>query len=213
MAYTICENVKMGPGSRIQDYVIIGQHPCGSPDEMETLIGEGAIIRSHTVIYSGNRIGGGFQTGHGVLIRECNDIGDHVSIGSGSEIAHHVTIGNGVRIHSRAFVPEFTTLEDGCWIGPSVIFTNDPHPLCPSSSECMKGATVRRGAKIGANVTVLPNLTIGENALVGAGSVIVSDVPEGAVMAGNPAVIIKWIDELACPFGIVERPYIQGVRR
>jgi acetyltransferase-like isoleucine patch superfamily enzyme len=75
----------------------------------------------------------------------------------------------------------------------------------------MKGATVKGGAKIGANSTILPGVTIGEGALVGAGSVVVSDVPEGAVAAGNPAKVIKWIDDLKCPYGLVEKPYMQGV--
>ena len=213
MDYTVYENVRMGPGSRIQEYVIIGLQPEGSVEEMETWIGEGAVIRSHTVIYSGNRIGKGFQTGHGALVRECNEIGDRVSVGSGTEIGHHVVIGHGVRIHSQAFVPEFTTLEDGCWIGPNVVFTNDPHPLCPSSERCMRGATVRSGAKIGANATILPTVTVGEMSLVGAGSVVTADVPEGAVVAGVPAKVIKWIDDLRCPHGFVEKPYLQGVRR
>jgi acetyltransferase-like isoleucine patch superfamily enzyme len=197
----------MGRGSRIQDYAIIGISPEGSSEKLETIIGDGAVIRSHTVIYGGNRIGEGLQTGHGVLIRESNRIGDRVSIGSGTEIAHHVKIGDGVRIHSHAFIPEFTTLEDGCWIGPNVVFTNDPHPLCPASHDCMRGATVRIGAKIGANATILPGLIVGKMALVGAGSVVTTDVPDGAVAAGVPAKVIKWIDDLRCPHGLVERPY------
>ncbi len=212
MTYTICENVRLGPGYAIQDYVIVGLRPDGSVDDMETLIGENAVIRSHTVIYAGNTIGEGFQTGHGALIRECNEIGDLVSVGSGTEIGHHVIIGDRVRIHSQAFVPEFTTLESGCWIGPNVVFTNDPHPLCPSSARCMKGAIVKVGAKIGANTTILPDVTIGEKSLVGAGSVVTSDVPEGAVVAGVPAKVIKWIDDLSCPYDFVEKPYSEGVR-
>jgi NDP-sugar pyrophosphorylase family protein len=73
---------------------------------METRIGTGASINSHTVIYAGNRIGRNFRAGHHVLIRELNEIGDDVSIGSGSNVEHHVRIGHGVRLHSNVFVPE-----------------------------------------------------------------------------------------------------------
>lgn len=151
------------------------------------------------MIYAGNRIGKRFQSGHNALIREENSIGDDVSIGSGSIIEHHVKIEDGVRIHSRAFVPEFSILEAGCWIGPGVVITNAKYPLAPDAKKTLKGATVRRGAKVGANSTLLPGVVIGENALVGAGSVVTKDVPAGAVVAGNPAKVIKMVSEL--PYG------------
>jgi acetyltransferase-like isoleucine patch superfamily enzyme len=159
------------------------------------------------VIYAGNTIGDNFQTGHQVMIRELNDIGREVSIGTGSVIEHHVKIGDRVRIHSRVFIPEFSVLEEGCWIGPGVVMTNAFHPLCPKVKDCLVGPTVKKGAKIGANATLLPGVVIGENALVGAGAVVTKDVPAGAVVAGNPAKIIKQIDELDCPFDLIAKPY------
>ena len=89
-------NVHLGAGCRVGDFVIIGEPPRGSVSgELPTVIGDGAIIRSHTVIYAGNTIGGGFQCGHGVLLRETNTIGHGVSIGSHTVIEHHVTIDDG----------------------------------------------------------------------------------------------------------------------
>ena len=76
-------------------------------------IGEGSVIRSHTVIYAGNVIGRNFQTGNKVNIRESNRIGNNVSVGTLSVIEHHVEIGDGVRIHTQAFIPEYSVLEDG----------------------------------------------------------------------------------------------------
>jgi len=206
--YKIYPNVKLGKNYQIGEYVIIGVPPRNSlPGELETIIGDDAIIRSHSVIYAGNIIGNNFQTGHGVMVRELNKIGDNVSIGTSSVVEHHVTIGNGVRIHSQAFIPEYSVLEEGCWLGPNVVLTNVFHPLCPKAKQCLKGPVIARNAKIGANCTLLPDITIGENALVGAGSVVVEDVPANSVVAGNPAKVIKSIDELRCPYGIIEKPY------
>ncbi len=87
-------------------------------------IGSGALIRSHTVIYAGSVIGDRFMAGHGALVREENEIGDRVSIGSHSVVEHHVRLADGVRIHTGAFVPEFSILEEGAWLGPHVVFTN-----------------------------------------------------------------------------------------
>jgi acetyltransferase-like isoleucine patch superfamily enzyme len=178
-------------------FVVIGQ--MGGDQESqnaETSIGPGAIIRSHTVIYSGNRIGARFQTGHGVLVREMNVIGDNVSVGSGSVIEHHTRIGNGVRLHSKVFVPEFSVLEDDCWLGPNVVLTNARYPRSPQVKDQLVGPTIERGAKIGANSTLLPGVRIGANALVGAGAVVTRDVPPGAVVAGNPARVINSITHL-----------------
>lgn len=206
--YRIYPNVHLGQNIQLGDFVVIGQPPQGvEPGELPTTIGEEAIIRSHTVIYAGNRIGRLFQTGHGALIREANEIGNEVSIGSHSVIEHHVRIGNGVRIHSQVFVPEHSILEDGCWLGPNVVLTNALHPLCPKAKECLKGARVGRGAKIGAGAILQPDIVIGENALVGAGAVVVEDVPPGAVVVGNPARVIKTIEELECPYDLIEKPY------
>src|SRR5687768_1404264 len=92
------------------------------------MIGPNAASRSHAVIYAGNRIGANFQSGHAVLIRELNEIGDDVSIGSHAVIEHHVKLGNRVRVHSNAFIPEYSTIDDDVWIGPNVVITNARYP-------------------------------------------------------------------------------------
>ncbi len=206
--YIVHRNVSLGKNAQIGYYVVIGVPPRGSKEgELRTIIGMQAVIRSHTVIYAGNKIGDNFQTGHNVLIREKNRIGNNVSIGSNSVIEHHIEIANNVRLHSQVFIPEFSILEDGCWIGPNVVLTNAYHPLCPEAKKCLKGPTIRKGAKVGANSTVLPDIVIGEYALIGAGSVVVDNVPPRVVAAGNPAKVMKSIEELTCPYGLVESPY------
>lgn len=197
MNYKICPNVQIGKNAVIEDFVIIGVPPRGKKEgELSTVIGDDAVIRSHTVIYAGNRIGNNFQTGHHVMIREENEIGNNVSVGTSSVIEHHVKIGNGVRIHTQAFIPETSVLEDGAWIGPNAVITNAAYPLSPDAKKELKGAIIKKQAKIGANATLLPGVVIGENALVGAGSVVTKDVPANKVVAGNPATIINDVQNL-----------------
>lgn len=204
----IYPNVRLGASVEIGDFAIVGVPPRGRAEgELPTVIGDGAVIRSHSVIYAGNVIGSHFQTGHHVMIREENEIGDDVSVGTSSVVEHHVRIASGARIHTQAFVPEYSVLEEGAWIGPNVVLTNALHPLCPKAKECLKGPTIKRGAKIGANSTILPYVVVGEDSLVGAGSVVVKDVPPRTVVAGNPARVVKGIDALTCPLELIDKPY------
>lgn len=201
-------HVSLGKGTVVEEYAIIGVPPRGAePGQLPTVIGAGSLIRSHSVIYAGNRIGGGFQTGHAVMVRELNRLGEGVSIGTHSVLEHHIEIGDRVRIHSASFIPEYSLLEDDVWIGPHVTFTNALHPLCPRAKQCLRGPRIRRSAKIGAGCTVLPDLEVGELALVGAGSVVTHDVPPRAVVAGNPARVLRTIEELHCPYGLMASPY------
>ena len=197
LSSVILPNVQLSPDAVVGDFCVIGESPRGKhAGELATRIGARAVIRSHTVIYAGNVIGDDFQTGHGALVREENEIGNNVSIGSHTIVEHHVKIGNNVRLHSNVFVPEFSVLEDDCWLGPNVVVTNARYPRSRNVKEQLRGATIRRGAKIGANATLLPGVVIGANALVGAGAVVTRDVPAGAVVIGNPARVVKNIEEI-----------------
>ena len=195
--HRIYASVTLGAGTSVEDFCIVGAPPRGASDgSLPTVIGDGSVIRSHTVIYAGNTIGRNFQTGNKVNIRELNTIGNNVSVGTLSVIEHHVEIADNVRIHTQVFIPEFSVLEEGCWIGPNVVFTNAKYPLSPGVKDQLAGPIIRKGAKIGANATLLPGVVIGENALVGAGAVVVRDVPAGAVVVGNPARMVRHVSEL-----------------
>ncbi len=193
----ILPGVELGENCRIEDYSIIGVLPRGaSQGSLETRVGADSCVRSHTVIYAGNVIGSRFQTGHGALIRESNQIGDDVSIGSHSVVEHHVQIRSHARIHSNAFVPEYSVLEEYAWVGPNVVLTNARYPRSRDVKSQLVGAHIKFHAKIGANTTLLPGVVIGRYALVGAGSVVVHDVPDYKVVAGNPARIVNDIRKL-----------------
>ena len=202
-------NVTLGAGAQLDEPVFLGRPPRGRrPGELPLIIGDGAIIRAFSVIYAGTTIGHRFQTGHGASIREDNIIGDDCSVGTNAVLEFGNRIGNGCRIHSLAFL-EMVTLGNHVFVGPNVVFTDDPHPMgCAHYKECKGGAVVEDLVKIGAGVVVLPGVRIGRGALIGAGSVVVADVPAGMVVAGNPARVIKKVEELTCPPGFYERPYV-----
>lgn len=206
---TVYDNVVIGEGAEIQGPSIIGKPPRGAaPGELELVLGDFIIVRPFTTIYAGSIFGAHVQTGQGASIREDNIIGHHVSIGTNAVLEFGNRIGARSRIHSLCFL-EMVTIEEDVFIGPNVVFTDDPHPMkCPRYLDCLGGVTVKRLAKIGANSTILPGVTIGENALVGAGSVVTKDVPDNMVVAGAPARIIKRVDELECYPGFYERPYV-----
>ncbi len=208
MESRIVENVTLGEGCVVHPTAILGFPPRGrSEGELPLVIGPGAVIRPFTTIYAGTTIGAGFQTGQGASIREDNIIGDDCSVGTNAVLEFGNRIGSHVRIHSGCFL-EQVTLGDHVFLGPHVVFTDDPHPACPRYTDCKGGAVVEDLVKIGANATLLPGVRVGRNSLVGAGAVVVSDVPPDVVVAGTPARVVKKIDELTCWPGHFERPYV-----
>jgi acetyltransferase-like isoleucine patch superfamily enzyme len=178
------------------DFVLFDVQPSSGVLLPPTRLGRGAVLRSHTVIYAGSVIGERFQTGHGALVREACTIGDDVSVGSHAIVEHHVAIGHGVRIHGGAFVPEFSVLEEGAWLGPKVVLTNARYPQGRDVKKRLRGPHVGQRAKIGAGAVLLPAVRVGAHALVGAGAVVTRDVPDHQVVVGNPARVVNDVREL-----------------
>ena len=118
------------------------------------------------------------------------EIGDGCVIHSFTWIGAKVKIGNNVKIQAMVFIPDGVTLEDDVFIGPGVIFTNDPHLKC-QGSEFWKETIVRKGAKIGAGAMIKAGVTIGENVVVGMGAVVLKDIPANEVWCGNPARFLR----------------------
>ena len=126
-------------------------------------------------------------------------IGDSTKIGSFVEIQKGVSVGRNCKVSSHTFICEGVTVEDEVFIGHGVNFINDKYPrattnegrLQTEADWAIERTLVRRGASIGTNATILGGITIGERSIVGAGAVVTHDVPAGAIVAGNPARIIK----------------------
>ncbi|MBI4550169.1 MAG: N-acetyltransferase [Candidatus Omnitrophica bacterium] len=179
-------NIQIGDGCRIDEDVILG-YPSGRLKQRGSVIlGAGANIRSGSIVYEDVVIGDRFETGHHVVIREQNKIGNEVAIWTNTVIDYGCVIGNNVKIHTNGYVAQFTVIEDDVFIAPGAVFANDKYPLSPH----LEGPLVKRGARLGVNVTILPGIVSGERALVGAGSVVTKNVPQDAVVAGNPARVI-----------------------
>ena len=130
-------------------------------------------------------------------------IGDETKIGAFVEIQKNASIGKRCKISSHTFICEGVEIEDNVFIGHSVTFINDSYPRATSSEGQLQTedhwkvekTIVRKGASIGSGSTILSNVNIGEDAIVGAGSVVTRDVPHNAIVAGNPARILRYVNE------------------
>jgi len=127
------------------------------------------------------------------------EVGDQTKIGAFVEIQKNATVGKNCKISSHTFICEGVTIEDNVFIGHGVTFINDSYPratvadgqLQTEADWKVEPTLVKKGASIGSGVTVLSNVTIGERAIVGAGSVVTKNVPPDAIVAGNPARVLR----------------------
>ncbi len=139
-------------------------------------------------------IGDGTNVWQFVVILEGARIGDDCNICAHTLIEGEVTIGNRVTVKSGVQLWDGTKIEDDVFIGPNVTFTNDLYPRSKQYPDSYQSITICKMASIGANATILPGITVGEKAMVGAGAVVTVDVPPRAVVAGNPARILRYIE-------------------
>lgn len=122
-------------------------------------------------------------------------------IGGECNICSHCFIENDVTIGDRTTIKNGVCLWDGChlesdvFVGPNVTFSNDKYPRSKNYVTDFPRTVVKQGATIGANATILPGITIGENAIIGAGAVVVSDVPQNAVIIGNPGRVVRFLND------------------
>jgi len=144
---------------------------------LATDIGAGTRIWQFAVIYEGAQIGS-----------DCN-------ICAHTLVEADVLIGNNVTIKSGVYLWDGLTIEDNVFIGPNATFTNDKHPRSKVYPEAFLRTLIKKGASIGANATILPGIEIGEYSVVGAGAVVTKSIPPYAVVMGNPAKIIRFLEK------------------
>ena len=148
------------------------------------------------------RLGQDVRLGKFINLYGCS-VGDESRIGAFVEIQKNATIGRRCKISSHTFICEGVTIEDYAFIGHGVMFTNDSYPRATTAGGNLQTekdwkvepTLVRKGASIGSGSTILPNLVIGERAIVGAGSVVTRDVPARAIVAGNPARVLRMLPD------------------
>lgn len=155
-------------------------------------------INEYAVVDENVEIGEGTKIWHFSHIQSGAKIGKKCVLGQNVNVGNNVVIGNYVKIQNNVSVYEGVTLEDYVFCGPSMVFTNikDPRSKYPQvGSQFYIKTLVKEGASLGANCTIVCGITIGKYAFVGAGAVVTRDVPDYALVVGNPAKIVGWVSE------------------
>jgi acetyltransferase-like isoleucine patch superfamily enzyme len=182
---------RIGAGCVIEDNVVLGKRPklAGRPaPELEPLrIGERVTVCAGAVVYAGSEIGDGCIVGDQAQVRERTTIGERTVIGRAAGIDNDVRLGARVKVQSQVYVTGFSLVEDDVFLGPGASTTNDDTMARHGPDMPLRGATIRRAARIGGSAVLVPGVEVGEEAFVAAGAVVTKDVPPRAFMVGVPA--------------------------
>jgi acetyltransferase-like isoleucine patch superfamily enzyme len=199
----------LGEGVRVLEYAVVGKQPALSPRstaKREPLppaeLGDGTVVSTGAVVFAGTRVGARVIIGDQSCVRERVEIGDDVVIGRGVLVENDTTIGALTKVQADAYITAYSTLEDGVFVAPRVVTTNDNFMgRTERRHELIKGPTIRRGARVGGGAVLCPGVEIGEEAFVGAGAVVTNDVAPRMVVVGNPARVLREVppEELLQP--------------
>jgi len=155
-------------------------------------------VNNHVCISEDVKLGKNVRLSKFINLYGC-EVGDGSRVGAFVEIQKNARVGRNCKISSHSFICEGVTIEDNVFIGHGVTFINDAYPRATTPEGALQTekdwkvepTLVKKGASIGSGATILSNLVIGENALIGAGSVVTNDVPDNAIVAGNPAKVLR----------------------
>jgi acetyltransferase-like isoleucine patch superfamily enzyme len=159
-------------------------------------------MNSYNAVSDDVKLGSNVRLSKFINLYGCK-VGDDTKIGAFVEIQKNATVGRRCKISSHTFICEGVEIEDNVFVGHGVIFTNDIYPRATAADGQLQTEAdwkvektlVKKGASIGSGATILANTTIGEDAIIGAGAVVTKDVPSGAIVAGNPARILRYIEK------------------
>jgi UDP-2-acetamido-3-amino-2,3-dideoxy-glucuronate N-acetyltransferase len=196
-AYAVLhENARIGDGVRIDEFVVVGKQPMRSANSTLAAkgglppaeIGARCILGTAAVVYAGARLGQGVLVADYASVREDVTIGDFTIVGRGVAVENDCRIGNYVKLETGSYITAKSTVGDRCFVAPGVVTSNDNFlGRTEERHKHVKGATLERGARVGANATLLPGIVVGEEAVVAAGAVASKDVPARKVVVGVPA--------------------------
>jgi acetyltransferase-like isoleucine patch superfamily enzyme len=201
---SIHEGTVIGDNTTIADGAVLGRAP--KPAKTSTVklsdtipaleIGEDVTIGANCVVYRGATIGSNTLVADLASVRENVEIGDYVIVGRGVTVENHVKIGNRTKIQSNSYITAYTTLEDHVFIAPCVTTTNDNFMgRTEERFDKIKGATVKKGARVGGASIILPGITIAEETFVAAGALVTKDTEPKTVVKGLPAKFMKSVEE------------------
>ncbi len=199
----VYDDTEIGDGCFIQDNVVLGKIPSLSPTsqakrgQLEPLrIGAGSVVCTGAILYRSVQLGAGCIIGDLASVRERCVLGERVVVGRGTCVENDTRIGSHTKIQSNAYITAYMEIEDHVFVAPAVQTTNDNFMGRTERRHALeKGATIRRGARVGGGSLLLPAVEIGEEAFVASGSIVTRDVPPYKLVMGSPAKVVRDVPE------------------
>jgi acetyltransferase-like isoleucine patch superfamily enzyme len=200
----VCPGTQIGAGAVIETGAVLGRRPLAAvtstvraaAERAPLTLGPDCVVGAGTVVYAGTTLGESVYLGDGALVREDCRVGAQTLIGSGCIVENNVNMGRAVKIQSGAYITAHMTIEDEVFIAPMVVTTNDNYMgRGEKRSARIRGATIRRRARVGGGAVLLPGIELGEESFIAAGAVLTKDAAAAKVLVGCPARVRRDVPE------------------